>query len=491
MLTIRPQPLRVHVRQRRGGSAGTAPPPSPAGCTRSARWGTPAPARRAATRRCSPRCPRPRRAGPPPSGSARSMPSARPPASAATALAASTLRSTTSTAAPAAASRRAQARPMPLPPPVTRALRPERSTCTTWGTATGSAVMAHEVTRLCGPAAHGAATHTRRLFCVWLRADRSRPSAAAGVSRPAGCRSATGRVSNTRTAGARGGGGVRVLGVDPGLTRCGVGVVEGVPGRPCTLVAYYVVRTDPDDELPLRLLHLDRSLTDLVAEHRPDAVAVERVFSQHNVRTVMGTAQASGDRRARRGAGRAARADVHPERGQGGGDRVRSGRQGADDHDGDPAAAAGRAAPARPTPPTRWPWPSATSGAAAPGPSWPPRPQRARRGGCDDRQRARHGDRDRSGPRGGGGGRHRPGGAVRPRHPRRPAGRSARPARHQPGRPGGLAHPLRLRRRRRQAALRAAPDRQRGGPPAGPGGARRAHARTRCARPSPTPTPPR
>jgi len=87
---------------------------------------------------------------------------------------------------------------------------------------------------------------------------------------------------------------VRVLGVDPGLTRCGVGVVEGVPGRPCKLIAYYVVYTEPDDDLPLRLLHLDRSLTDLVAEHKPESVAVERVFSQHNVRTVMGTAQASG-----------------------------------------------------------------------------------------------------------------------------------------------------------------------------------------------------
>lgn len=86
---------------------------------------------------------------------------------------------------------------------------------------------------------------------------------------------------------------MRVLGVDPGLTRCGVGVVEGVPGRPCTLVAYHVIRTDPDDELPTRLLHLDRALTALVAEHRPGSVAVERVFSQHNVRTVMGTAQAS------------------------------------------------------------------------------------------------------------------------------------------------------------------------------------------------------
>lgn len=86
---------------------------------------------------------------------------------------------------------------------------------------------------------------------------------------------------------------MRVLGVDPGLTRCGVGVVDGVPGRPCALVAYYVIYTDPGDDLALRLLHLDRSLTDLVAEHQPRSVAVERVFSQHNVRTVMGTAQAS------------------------------------------------------------------------------------------------------------------------------------------------------------------------------------------------------
>jgi crossover junction endodeoxyribonuclease RuvC len=83
------------------------------------------------------------------------------------------------------------------------------------------------------------------------------------------------------------------LGVDPGLTRCGVGVVEGVPGRPCTLVAYTVVRTDPAADLSLRLLHLDRALTELVAEHQPESVAVERVFSQSNTRTVMGTAQAS------------------------------------------------------------------------------------------------------------------------------------------------------------------------------------------------------
>ncbi|WP_250037214.1 crossover junction endodeoxyribonuclease RuvC [Paractinoplanes maris] len=86
---------------------------------------------------------------------------------------------------------------------------------------------------------------------------------------------------------------MRVLGIDPGLTRCGVGVVEGVPGRPGKMIAYHVVRTEPDQDIAHRLLELDRALAELVAEHKPESVAVERVFSQHNVRTVMGTAQAS------------------------------------------------------------------------------------------------------------------------------------------------------------------------------------------------------
>lgn len=85
---------------------------------------------------------------------------------------------------------------------------------------------------------------------------------------------------------------MRVLGVDPGLTRCGVGVVDGVPGRPCTPVAYTVIQSDPGDDLAHRLLNLDEQLADLIGRHRPQSVAVERVFSQHNVRTVMGTAQA-------------------------------------------------------------------------------------------------------------------------------------------------------------------------------------------------------
>jgi crossover junction endodeoxyribonuclease RuvC len=87
---------------------------------------------------------------------------------------------------------------------------------------------------------------------------------------------------------------VRVLGVDPGLTRCGLGVVEGEPGRPLHLVAVGHVRTSPDADVAHRLVALEEAFEAWLDLHQPDAVAVERVFSQHNVRTVMGTAQASG-----------------------------------------------------------------------------------------------------------------------------------------------------------------------------------------------------
>jgi len=84
---------------------------------------------------------------------------------------------------------------------------------------------------------------------------------------------------------------VRVLGVDPGLTRCGLGVVDGVPGR-AELVAVGVVRTPADAPLGERLVALELAVEAWLDVHRPDAVAVERVFAQANVRTVMGTAQA-------------------------------------------------------------------------------------------------------------------------------------------------------------------------------------------------------
>jgi crossover junction endodeoxyribonuclease RuvC len=87
---------------------------------------------------------------------------------------------------------------------------------------------------------------------------------------------------------------MRVLGIDPGLTRCGLGVVEGDVGRPLRLVDVGVVRTPHEQETALRLVVIERTIEEWLERHRPDVVAVERVFSQHNVRTVMGTAQVSG-----------------------------------------------------------------------------------------------------------------------------------------------------------------------------------------------------
>jgi crossover junction endodeoxyribonuclease RuvC len=87
---------------------------------------------------------------------------------------------------------------------------------------------------------------------------------------------------------------VRVLGVDPGLTRCGIGVVEGEPGRTLVAVHVEVLQTAASDDLADRLLAIADGLEAAVARFRPDAVAVERVFAQQNLRTVTGTAQASG-----------------------------------------------------------------------------------------------------------------------------------------------------------------------------------------------------
>src|SRR5579871_6343108 len=85
---------------------------------------------------------------------------------------------------------------------------------------------------------------------------------------------------------------IRVLGVDPGLTRCGVGVVDGAPGRALSLVRVGVIRTSAADDIAARLLAIETELEQWLDACQPDAVAVERVFSQQNVRTVMGTAQA-------------------------------------------------------------------------------------------------------------------------------------------------------------------------------------------------------
>lgn len=87
---------------------------------------------------------------------------------------------------------------------------------------------------------------------------------------------------------------MRVLGVDPGLTRCGVGIVDGEPGRQLQMVHVDVIRSGAAEPIERRLLGIDRALDAWITTYRPDVVAVERVFSQNNVRTVMQTAQASG-----------------------------------------------------------------------------------------------------------------------------------------------------------------------------------------------------
>jgi crossover junction endodeoxyribonuclease RuvC len=87
---------------------------------------------------------------------------------------------------------------------------------------------------------------------------------------------------------------MRVLGIDPGLTRCGVGIVDVGRDRRATLVHVSVLRTPADAPLERRLLTLGDGIEALLDEHRPDAVAIERVFAQNNVSTVMGIAQISG-----------------------------------------------------------------------------------------------------------------------------------------------------------------------------------------------------
>ncbi|WP_220481581.1 MULTISPECIES: crossover junction endodeoxyribonuclease RuvC [Nocardioides] len=84
------------------------------------------------------------------------------------------------------------------------------------------------------------------------------------------------------------------MGIDPGLTRCGLGVVEGMVGRPLTLIDVNVVRTSAQLPVAQRLVTIEKGIDAWLDEHQPDAVAVERVFARSDVSTVMGTAQASG-----------------------------------------------------------------------------------------------------------------------------------------------------------------------------------------------------
>jgi crossover junction endodeoxyribonuclease RuvC len=86
----------------------------------------------------------------------------------------------------------------------------------------------------------------------------------------------------------------RVIGIDPGLTRCGIGVVDVGADRRATLVYVGVVRTPPEMVLEERLHLIGVGIDTVIAEYEPQQLALERVFAQLNLSTVMGTAQASG-----------------------------------------------------------------------------------------------------------------------------------------------------------------------------------------------------
>jgi crossover junction endodeoxyribonuclease RuvC len=86
----------------------------------------------------------------------------------------------------------------------------------------------------------------------------------------------------------------RILGVDPGLTRCGVGVIESARARSVSFVHVAVIRSATDAPLEQRLLSIRNGLVAVLDEFKPDVIAIERVFAQHNVRSVIGTAQVAG-----------------------------------------------------------------------------------------------------------------------------------------------------------------------------------------------------
>ena len=84
---------------------------------------------------------------------------------------------------------------------------------------------------------------------------------------------------------------MRVLAIDPGLTRCGIGVIESTS---MSLVAVGVLKSSADDSIEQRLMEIDSQIREWISIHSPDVIAIERVFSQQNLRTVMGTAQVAG-----------------------------------------------------------------------------------------------------------------------------------------------------------------------------------------------------
>ena len=86
----------------------------------------------------------------------------------------------------------------------------------------------------------------------------------------------------------------RIMGIDPGLTRCGISAISVESARQISLIDVGVILTPSASPLEDRLVAIEAGIEEWIERTQPDVVAVERVFAQHNVRTVMGTAQASG-----------------------------------------------------------------------------------------------------------------------------------------------------------------------------------------------------
>ena len=84
------------------------------------------------------------------------------------------------------------------------------------------------------------------------------------------------------------------MGIDPGLTRCGLSIADGGHGRRVVPIAVGVVRTPADADLTDRLLRLSNAVEEWLDTYDPDVVAIERVFERGNVSTVMQTAHAVG-----------------------------------------------------------------------------------------------------------------------------------------------------------------------------------------------------
>ena len=101
----------------------------------------------------------------------------------------------------------------------------------------------------------------------------------------------SGQLAPVKTSGSSS---ITVLGIDPGLTRCGYAVLQVQGSTDVSLTSLGVLRTKPEDELPARLAEIAQEVEALLDQYQPTAVAVEHIFFQSNVRTAMSVGQVSG-----------------------------------------------------------------------------------------------------------------------------------------------------------------------------------------------------